>query len=227
MSDSNASGPQAKSLLLKAIQERDYETMDQLLTSANPSAFKAKREHTDKVCSLTEREQAIERLKMLVADDKRRNVQLWMLFKSVLEKRLDEVMDLFEEDQKAETQPPDKQGYPSFVLALYDLTKKAEGLTAACMSLPSLAQDPIKLTIEQYRGRFRAILNHATNDAPPTPFDKAISIQNHMTNFGLLTVLRTKSEEVGVKTDQELTDWGGLGVVLLYWWPLLVNAGRV
>ncbi|KAL9584436.1 MAG: hypothetical protein Q9212_002134 [Teloschistes hypoglaucus] len=142
--DSNNCGPKARFLLLKALNERDFETMDQLLSSAEPGASKTKREHTEK-----EREQAIKRLKMLVADDTRRSEQHLLLFKKLLDKRLDQVMDLFEEDQKAETQLPDKQGFPSLVLALYDLQKKAGGLAAASMSFPSLAQDLIKLTIWQ------------------------------------------------------------------------------
>lgn len=53
MPDSDPSAPTTKSLLLNAIHERDYETIDQLLSKGRPSAFKISREFTDKVCSLT------------------------------------------------------------------------------------------------------------------------------------------------------------------------------
>ncbi|KAL9587815.1 MAG: hypothetical protein Q9203_003362 [Teloschistes exilis] len=141
MPDSDTSAPTTKSLLLKAIHERDYETIDQLLSKGHPSAFKINREFTDK-----EREETKKNLAVLLTDDKRRWDKPFMLLKSILDKRLEKITELYEEDQKAETPAPDMRALPAVALSLYGLQKRAEEYTTS-MSLPSLAQDHIKLTI--------------------------------------------------------------------------------
>lgn len=54
-----------------------------------------------------------------------------MLLKSILDKRLEEITELYEEGQKAETPAPDMRALPAVALSLYGLQKRAEEYTTS------------------------------------------------------------------------------------------------